>query len=346
MNFLKTRWDIGRLGCCGTIPLTWLTVLSLPLTGAFMNRPNPNFLRPAPGGRQAVKAPQPGSFAWALVIAIALLLLVIGLSVLHPWTRSTADVPPASQAAAAPDSIAVDPVSEHRIIFGGLPRARRTDIQFTILRNTAYIVGYCEQRKDPLWSAYRVTRNAGDFHLARPKGNFLTDTRTLAQVTHHDFTGSGYDRGHMTPNRAIATDYGPEAQLETFLLSNICPQAPALNQQVWERLETNELEYANRFSDVWITDGPIFADLNGGPVKTLRSGIHIPQAFYKILVENHAGKPRAFAVIMPQTVKGTERPDQFVASIHEIEEKTQLEFFPTLDDKTRHALKDQPSLMW
>jgi len=42
-------------------------------------------------------------------------------------------------------------------------------------------------------------------------------------VTSHDYTGSGYNRGHCAPNYAIAVCYGAQAQLETFLMSNILP---------------------------------------------------------------------------------------------------------------------------
>ena len=53
------------------------------------------------------------------------------------------------------------------------------------------------------------------------------DERTAARVSHDDYKPGTdrFDRGHMAPNHAIATRYGREAQLETFLMSNVCPQA-------------------------------------------------------------------------------------------------------------------------
>ena len=219
-----------------------------------------------------------------------------------------------------------------------------------MLKNQAYIVGYSESRKDPLWSAYRVKKMEHPFVLERPKGEFLTDTRTIAQVKHHDFTGSGYDRGHMTPNNAIAHCYGAEAQRETFLLSNICPQAAALNQKVWEHLENEEFVYADHAGEVWVIDGPIFGDMIGGQTHTLKAGIAVPEAFYKILIEDRTpgqgNKIRAFAVIMPQSVKGTEHPGQFVTTIRQIEDSTGLEFLWKLDPKIREALETAKSAMW
>jgi endonuclease G len=319
------------------------------LAGDAMAR-NISTLRPSPGlgaGGAPSRGPQLSSLVSAIIVLTAILLVLLAIL----WLRQRAEAkPPAtSQPAAvvgAQGPARAEVVSENGIIFGGVPRARRGDIRFTVLRNQAYIVGYSEERRDPLWAAYHVFRATGPVHEERPRGSFITDTRTQAQVSHHDFTGSGYDRGHMAPNFAIATRFGPAAQLETFLLSNICPQAPALNQKVWEHLEKAEIDYANQLGEVWVMDGPIFDDLRGGPTRKLRSGISVPSSFYKIIIENHAGTPRLFCVIMPQTVKGTEMPQQFVTSVRTIEEKTQLEFLWTLDAGTQRALKEKIWPMW
>jgi endonuclease G len=217
---------------------------------------------------------------------------------------------------------------------------------YITLRNIGYVSGYSEKRRNPVWVSYRVFRSPNAIPLIRPKGDFITDTRTIAKVSHHDYTGSGYDRGHMAPNSAIATRYGADAQRETFLLSNICPQAPNLNQKVWERLERAEVEYADRYEEVWVIDGPIFPDVNGGTEKKLRSGISVPSSFYKILVDEQLGKPRVFAVIMPQTVKGTESPDQFRTSVREIEKQSRLDFLTDLDPAVQKELEEKVWPMW
>jgi hypothetical protein len=45
-------------------------------------------------------------------------------------------------------------------------------------------------------------------------------------------SGGGFDRGHMTPNFAIASQYGSLAQLETFLITNISPQKNAAQSRL------------------------------------------------------------------------------------------------------------------
>ena len=242
-------------------------------------------------------------------------------------------------------------VSADGIVFGGEPRGRAgagSEVEFEELKNDAYDAGYSERRRDPLWVAYHVKYNPQAVHIDRPK-KFSPDTRTSALVKESDFTRSGYQRGHMAPNEAIMESFGGDAQLQTFLLSNVCPQAPELNEHVWERLEKDEREYAKGDGEVWVIDGPVFGDLNGASTDRLASGIAVPVAFYKILMDHSGGcggSVRVFAVIMPQDVKGTELPQQFLTSVSKIEEETHLEFLWKLDAGTRAELENKVWPMW
>lgn len=255
------------------------------------------------------------------------------------------------QSAPNPLEQSPDLVTDDRIIFGGAPRAKAgsgNEVDFQVLRNQGYIAGYSEGRRNPLWVAYRVFKAETPNHLPRPSG-FATDARTTARVKESDFTGSGYDRGHMAPNQAIMEEFGLEAQLETFLLSNICPQAPNLNRNVWERLESQERKYAVGMEEVWVIDGPIFADLSGGKTDRLASGIAVPVSFYKIVLDEEGrrgGKARMFAVVMPQSAKGSELPQEFLTTVSEIERQTHLDFFWKLEDGMERELEEKRWGMW
>jgi len=211
-----------------------------------------------------------------------------------------------------------------------------------VLENEAYTAGYSEIRMDPLWVCYRVFAVADPVSHSRPS-RFSTDYRTDAQVSHDDYTNSGYDRGHMAPNAAIDYCYGQDAQRETFLMSNICPQTPTLNRGVWASLEEDVRNWADAYEEVWVCTGPIFDDTH----ELLASGVEIPDRFYKIVVDDTGSGLRALAFLIPQVVVAGSVSESFLTSIDEIESASGLDFLADLDDSTEDSLESQTSLgLW
>lgn len=217
--------------------------------------------------------------------------------------------------------------------FAGLPRGGEVQV----LRNPGFVVGYSEARRQPLWVAFRATTLKGSPRVPpRPK-NFEIDERTKARVSTFDYTGSRYDRGHLAPNYLIGRLYGRDAQRATFLMSNIAPQRARLNQLVWQRLEEAESDkVAPRAGELWVVTGPVF----GAQPRTLKSGIPVPEAFYRIWLDlRDAGTPAALGFMVPQQVCGTEPLGDYLASVDEIEQRTGLDFFSELDDPHEAALE-------
>ena len=126
-------------------------------------------------------------------------------------------------------------------------------------------------------------------------------------------------------------------------MSNIIPQRPHLNRQIWERLKQQEIrEYAPRYRQIWVIDGPVFLSHDH-----LRGGEDIPDACYKIIVREKDGKPSVLAFIMPQTVSGSEPTQQFLTSVHEIEQKTGMDFFAGMPQDLQQRLETGPARgMW
>lgn len=223
-------------------------------------------------------------------------------------------------------------------IWGGEPRTDGYALATLVHRldNRCHSLGYSEWRANALWVAYRLRPVAKRGGLGREP--FETDARTLRRIEHRDYTGTGYDRGHLAPSYAIAALCGKAAQRETFLMSNISPQKPRLNQKLWQRLEEIELdEFTHQLGELQVLTGPVFDTQQ----EHTRSGVEIPDAFYKVYyVPARAGQPaRSLAFLMPQEVRGTEPLARYLVSIDTIEAQTGLDFLSELPDTLEASLE-------
>ncbi len=228
-----------------------------------------------------------------------------------------------------------------RHAYAGLPLAQDwKDWQrwHHVLRNPGFMVGYSDIRMNPLWVTYRIEAVAPGGSGKRPSG-FDEDWRSLTRVNHNDYTNSGYDRGHLAPNYAIAKVHGREAQLKTFLMTNISPQTPNLNRRVWQRIEQAAMDhFAVLKKEVWVITGPVFDEhIERLPGKF----IEIPDAFYKIFIAPPQGKRdiEVLAFVVPQDVKGYEPLAKFVTSVREIEHLTGFNFLHRLPQAQQDKLE-------
>ena len=208
-----------------------------------------------------------------------------------------------------------------------------------VLRNQGFMLAYSEKLKNPLWVSYQVTQKKQPSGK-RPSG-FSKDWRSLSSVSHQDYTGSGFDRGHMAPNYLIASRYGRNAQLETFLMTNISPQKPSLNQKSWQRLEEIIADdFSQWHGDFWVVTGPIF---DKQPNTLKHSKVSIPRAFYKILIQPSKDNmpAKALAFVFPQEAKARANLLSFITTIDDIEQQTGIDFFHQLDDDIEARLESQ-----
>lgn len=227
------------------------------------------------------------------------------------------------------------------LTLAGTPIAEQ---RLTLLENDGYLVGYDESRGNPAWCAYKIFPPQKAEAPERPE-NFETDYRTRARVPTEAYVRSGYDRGHMAPNHAIALCYGESAQKETFLMSNIVPQKHGLNAGIWKALEQRLIKrYTRNFGDIWVLCGPVYTEV---PLKRLagtsRRGTlpAVPDAFFLIVTdrEEHSGALRTLAFIVPHEDNPKNNPKLYLTSIDSIEEKTGLDFFSLLDENVQSALE-------
>ncbi len=225
--------------------------------------------------------------------------------------------------------------------FAGRPNAQAG---VTFLENKGYSVGYSEQRKTPLWVSYRVFEVEGLNSPPRPSW-FRKDSRSSAGVTHDDYKYSGYDRGHMAPNYAIATRFGKDGQKGTFVMTNVVPQRASLNRGVWRELEWRIARYYGQTcKQLWVVTGPIYVE---NPKTLGESGVQIPHGFYKIVVDCRDGGIRVMPFIFVQENLRHEWLRRHLVSIDEIELLTDIDFFADLPDEIEDALEaGTPTRLW
>lgn len=81
--------------------------------------------------------------------------------------------------------------------------------------------------------AYRLEADnlKGEQIKKRPRFEDDTNIPKKYRTTWSDYKNSGYDRGHTLSNASMRKT--TQAQRSTFLMSNITPQNPQINQRVW-----------------------------------------------------------------------------------------------------------------
>lgn len=224
----------------------------------------------------------------------------------------------------------------------GYPVAKRVNL--TLLENQGYTVGFYEDYAVPLWACYYCDDCPGpDFD--RPSG-FEVDARTAVRLEDKDYIVRPgkveYERGHMAPNKAIATRYGKAAQLETFKMSNVVPQLGAINGGIWRILEGRiEKDYAKLEHGCWVTVGPVF---QSDKPDWYNGKAAIPDAFFCIVIKrDSAGKYSKLAYIIPHNIGTGRKATEFSATIDEIEAATGLDFNAKLPDSQERELEAAPN---
>ena len=133
--------------------------------------------------------------------------------------------------AAAPAQNPTD--ADSHLPFGNPSNANESDDDNFLLVHDGHVISYNNSRGTMNWAAW-WTRKA-DLGEALDRPMFQPDPTlpsSLRRIVHSDYSGSGYDRGHIVPS---ADRFAVVRQNEdTFLMTNIVPQSKALNQFPWQ----------------------------------------------------------------------------------------------------------------
>jgi endonuclease G len=207
--------------------------------------------------------------------------------------------------------------------------------QGQVIQRTGYTLAYDKKTKTPQWVAWELTKEETKGNHERTD-KFLPDPNVEgAKVVTTDYTGSGYDRGHMAP--AGDMKWSKKAMEESFYMSNICPQIHHLNTGAWNELEANTRKWARRYGSVYVTCGPIY----NGSRRTQYIGknrVKVPDAFFKVILIQSPKKTCALGFFFEN--EAGQRPlNEYLVSIDYLEQTTGIDFFPSLPDELENTLE-------
>jgi DNA/RNA non-specific endonuclease len=150
---------------------------------------------------------------------------------------------------------------------------------------------------------------------------------------------SGYDRGHMCP--AADNHWSQRAMEQSFLMTNVCPQNPALNSGLWNSIENQCRTWAEEYGDVYIVCGPIY--LNQKHKTIGKNKVQVPEAFFKVILRLK-DEPKAIGFICRNvSAKGHKKTD-YVNTVDEVERITGMDFFSQLPDNIERRIEGKADI--
>lgn len=171
-----------------------------------------------------------------------------------------------------------------------------------LMTKPQYSLSYNRSKATPNWVAWRL--DSTWIGTAPRQDDYRPDPALPAawyHVTDNDYSGSGYDRGHMCPS-GDRTRSIPDNSA-TFLMTNFVPQLGENNQGPWNDFENYCRTLAGQGNEIYIITGP------QGNIGTIASGqIVVPKFTWKVVIVLPNGTndvarvsraTRAFGIIVP-----------------------------------------------
>ncbi|MBE0405915.1 DNA/RNA non-specific endonuclease [Psychrobacter sp. FME5] len=196
-----------------------------------------------------------------------------------------------------------------------------------------FAVMYSGVSRTPLWSAeYLDRKRLQQAKKIDREDSFHEESRLPKSMRAKlsDYSGSGYDRGHLSPNGDMANR---SQQYDSFSLANIAPQSPRNNRYIWRNIESATRYLTQQYGEVYTITGVAFT---GKKTKQLADRVLVPSHFFKavyIPATNQAG-------VYYAPNDESERIE--VISIDALTTEIGIDVLPVLDPQTKAQAFDLP----
>lgn len=207
-----------------------------------------------------------------------------------------------------------------------------------------YSLSYNRSKATANWVAWRL--DSSWLGTTDRQDDFRPDPALPAgwyQVTDTDYSGSGYDRGHMTPSGDRTRSAADNSA--TFLMTNIIPQLAANNQGPWVDFENYCRELANQGKEIYIVSG---VEGNAGTIAHGR--IVVPQVTWKVALvlpngnndlERINKSTRTIAIVVPNQAPVNQNAPwrTFRKTVDQVEALTGHDFFSAVRKITQELIE-------
>ncbi|WP_088012653.1 DNA/RNA non-specific endonuclease [Gottfriedia acidiceleris] len=204
-----------------------------------------------------------------------------------------------------------------------------------------YDLSYNNSKHEPNWVSWHV--GSSDLGSASRQDDFRADTSLPSgwyQVTASEFSGSGFDRGHMCPSADRTSTVTNNSA--TFLMSNMIPQAPNNNEITWANLEEYSRSLVSAGNELYVISGGYGSGGTGsnGFKTTVGNGVVVPAKTWKVIVVIPNGSndlsqitasTRVIAVMLPNDQTTSSHPwSYYRVSVDSIESLTGYDFLSSV----------------
>jgi endonuclease G len=202
-----------------------------------------------------------------------------------------------------------------------------------LIRHAGYSFVYNETYEQAAWIAYELTEKETEKRYDRTD-KFIPDPAvSTGSATDSDYSGSGYDRGHLAP--AADMGWSETTMVESFYFSNMSPQVPGFNRGIWKRLEEQVRSWAIEYDTIYVVTGPV---LKGEMGSIGANKVAVPNYYYKVILDMHSKPHQAIGFVM-ENASASGDLSKFAVSVDSVERFTGIDFFPSLEDATENTLE-------
>lgn len=213
-----------------------------------------------------------------------------------------------------------------------------------LMQKPQYSLSYNRSKATPNWVAWRL--DSTWIGSAPRQDDYRPDPALPAAWYHvqdNDYSGSGYDRGHMCPSGDRTRSVTDNSA--TFLMTNFIPQYGPNNQGPWNDFENYLRTIAGQGNEIYIFSGPV------GNIGTIANGqIVVPQTTWKVVLIMANGNndlqrvtkaTRVLGIIVPNGSPVTSGNPwrNFRVTVDAVEVLTGYNFFSNIPKNTQELIE-------